>query len=275
MPTWGRSTETFTVAGSVESNDQERQNGWKQTTHDLSPSGFLLLSPPSFLPLDYLRIYQAQRTAAEARGALPQAPILVGATSPFGRRELCRRILYNSRPNESRGLRGRYPLPIDAGNCKMGPSGGHLRWHPLCAIPDSDCAEAEMAEDFHATLGVPSDASQAQIRHAYFELAKIATRICTPNDPETAEKFKQIQRAFEELCKPGRFERRRHRAGIGGCAVFERLAEIESRSRSVWRRDPYSRKLVTMPAILLILLGLGNVMFGLVLEFYGTPAGLL
>lgn len=59
-----------------------------------------------------------------------------------------------------------------------------------------------MIEDFHAILGVPPNASQGSIRHAYLELVKTCHPDLYPDDPEAAEKFKRIHRAFEGLYKP-------------------------------------------------------------------------
>lgn len=127
-----------------------------------------------------------------------------------------------------------------------------------------------MTEDFHSILGVTEDASPAAIRHAYLELAKECHPDLHPNDPLAAEKFKQIQRAFETLYKPWRWPFRRTAAKSESL-----LATLASRPRPRWKCDPCSRELVLVPAIYLILLGifwpLSVVVAGLLIE--GRTAG--
>ena len=108
-----------------------------------------------------------------------------------------------------------------------------------------------MTEDYHSILGVPRNASQGVIHHAYFQLAKACHPDLHPDDPDAATKFEQIQRAFEKLYKPSRWRRRR-----GVFTPESVLAKIASRSRPEWTCDPGSRELVIVPAIFLILLGL-------------------
>jgi hypothetical protein len=106
-----------------------------------------------------------------------------------------------------------------------------------------------MTEDLYATLGVPHDASQDAIRHAFLELAKTCHPDLHPNDPAGAEKFKQIHRAFERLYKPWRWPFRR--------VVFTPesvLQAIANRSRPGWRHDLRTRR-VTVAALLLIFTG--------------------
>src|SRR5208337_2196289 len=96
-----------------------------------------------------------------------------------------------------------------------------------------------MSEDFYAILGVPRDASNEDIRHAFLDLAKQCHPDLHPNEPEAAEKFKQIQRAFEKLYKPWRW-RAKH-------AVFTPesvLAEIARANRSRRTRDVGARRVL-------------------------------
>ncbi len=108
-----------------------------------------------------------------------------------------------------------------------------------------------MPEDFQSILGVAHDASPTVIRHAYLELAKQCHPDLHPNDPVAAEKFKQIQLAFESLYKPWRSPFRRTVASSESV-----LEELAFRPRRRWRPDPCSRGLLLFPAIYFILLGI-------------------
>ncbi len=61
-----------------------------------------------------------------------------------------------------------------------------------------------MAEDHHAILGVPTDASREEILRAYSELVKKVHPDHNRDDPDAKEKFLRIQRAFEILYSPER-----------------------------------------------------------------------
>jgi len=56
-----------------------------------------------------------------------------------------------------------------------------------------------MAEDYYKTLGVPRNASQADIQKAYRELARKYHPDMNPNDKTAKKKFQQIQAAFDVL----------------------------------------------------------------------------
>lgn len=56
-----------------------------------------------------------------------------------------------------------------------------------------------MAEDYYNTLGVPRDASSAQIQKAYRDLARKYHPDLNPNDKTAKEKFKKVQAAFDIL----------------------------------------------------------------------------
>jgi len=56
-----------------------------------------------------------------------------------------------------------------------------------------------MAEDYYKILGVPREASQAEIQKAYYELAKKYHPDKNPDDKTAKKKFQQIQAAFDVL----------------------------------------------------------------------------
>jgi curved DNA-binding protein len=63
-----------------------------------------------------------------------------------------------------------------------------------------------MAEDYYKTLGVPHNASQADIQKAYRELARKYHPDMNPNDKTAKKKFQQVQAAFDVLNNPEKRE---------------------------------------------------------------------
>jgi DnaJ-class molecular chaperone len=63
-----------------------------------------------------------------------------------------------------------------------------------------------MAEDYYKTLGVPKNASQAEIQKAYRELARKYHPDMNPNDKTAKKKFQQVQAAFDVLNNPEKRE---------------------------------------------------------------------
>jgi DnaJ-class molecular chaperone len=63
-----------------------------------------------------------------------------------------------------------------------------------------------MAEDYYKTLGVPKNASQAEIQKAYRELARKYHPDLNPDDRDARRKFQQVQTAFEVLNDPEKRE---------------------------------------------------------------------
>src|ERR1043166_4202368 len=57
-------------------------------------------------------------------------------------------------------------------------------------------------KDFYAVLGVPSTASQDEIKKAYRKLAKKYHPDANANDPKAAERFKEISEANNVLSDP-------------------------------------------------------------------------
>ncbi|MBO4275375.1 DnaJ domain-containing protein, partial [Microbispora triticiradicis] len=60
-----------------------------------------------------------------------------------------------------------------------------------------------MSNDYYATLGVRRDASQEEIKKAYRRLARELHPDVNP-DPETQERFKEINQAYEVLSDAGK-----------------------------------------------------------------------
>ena len=63
-----------------------------------------------------------------------------------------------------------------------------------------------MAEDYYKTLGVPRNASQADIQKAYRELARKYHPDMNPDDKTAKKKFQQVQAAFDVLNNPEKRE---------------------------------------------------------------------
>ena len=57
-------------------------------------------------------------------------------------------------------------------------------------------------KDFYAVLGVPSTATQDEIKKAYRKLAKKFHPDANANDPKAADKFKEISEANNVLGDP-------------------------------------------------------------------------
>ena len=64
----------------------------------------------------------------------------------------------------------------------------------------------EPGRDPHQLLGLPRDATPGEIRAAYRRLAKRFHPDVNPEDPEAEEKFKELQRAYEEITNGDRRE---------------------------------------------------------------------
>ena len=63
-----------------------------------------------------------------------------------------------------------------------------------------------MAEDYYKTLGVPKNASQAEIQKAYRELARKYHPDMNPDDKTAKKKFQEVQTAFDVLNNPEKRE---------------------------------------------------------------------
>jgi len=63
-----------------------------------------------------------------------------------------------------------------------------------------------MARDYYKILGVPRNASKAEIEKAYRQLARKYHPDLNPNDKNAKEKFQEVQEAFEVLSDPQKRE---------------------------------------------------------------------
>jgi curved DNA-binding protein len=90
-----------------------------------------------------------------------------------------------------------------------------------------------MAEDYYKILGVPREASQAEIQKAYYELAKKFHPDKNPNDKTAKKKFQQIQAAFDVLGNP---EKREMYDRYG--SSFETYGTAGPQQTYTWRGSP-------------------------------------
>ena len=74
-------------------------------------------------------------------------------------------------------------------------------------------------KDFYKILGVAESASQDEIKKAYRKLAKEHHPDANPDDPQAAERFKEIGEAYSVLSDPEKrkqYDRMRKFGGLGG-----------------------------------------------------------
>lgn len=77
--------------------------------------------------------------------------------------------------------------------------------------------------DYYEVLGIPRDATEADIKKAYRRLARQYHPDANPNDKDAAEKFKEINEAYEVLKDPqkrAQYDQFGH-AGVGGQGGFD------------------------------------------------------
>jgi len=61
-----------------------------------------------------------------------------------------------------------------------------------------------LSKDYYKSLGIPKDASQQDIKKAYFQLAKKYHPDMNKNDPNAAKKFQEVTEAYEVLGDPSK-----------------------------------------------------------------------
>src|ERR671919_1521397 len=64
-----------------------------------------------------------------------------------------------------------------------------------------------MATDYYAALGVSREATAEEVKHAYRKLARQHHPDANQQDPDAAERFKEITRAYEVLSDPNKRQR--------------------------------------------------------------------
>ncbi|XP_023584211.1 dnaJ homolog subfamily A member 3, mitochondrial isoform X3 [Trichechus manatus latirostris] len=87
-------------------------------------------------------------------------------------------------------------------------------------------------EDYYQILGVPRNASQKEIKKAYYQLAKKYHPDTNKDDPKAKEKFSQLAEAYEVLSD----EVKRKQYDAYGSAGFD--AGASSSGHSYWRGGP-------------------------------------
>ena len=90
-----------------------------------------------------------------------------------------------------------------------------------------------MAEDYYKTLGVPKNASQAEIQKAYRDLARKYHPDMNPGDRTAKKKFQQVQAAFDVLNNP---EKREMYDRYG--SSFETMGAGGPQGASTWAWSP-------------------------------------
>lgn len=89
-----------------------------------------------------------------------------------------------------------------------------------------------MAADYYATLGVTENATPEELKRAYRKLARQFHPDANPDDPDAAERFKEIGRAYEVLSDPEKRQRYDmygdERAGVGGFGDFGGISDLFS-----------------------------------------------
>jgi molecular chaperone DnaJ len=89
-----------------------------------------------------------------------------------------------------------------------------------------------MATDYYAALGVSREATAEEIKRAYRKLARQHHPDANQQDPDAAERFKEITRAYEVLSDPDKRQRydmfgdERAGAGAAGFADFGGISDL-------------------------------------------------
>ena len=74
-------------------------------------------------------------------------------------------------------------------------------------------------KDYYAVLGVPASATQADVKKQYRKLAAKHHPDKNPNDPKSAERFKEISEAYQVLGDPEKrkqYDQMRQLGAFGG-----------------------------------------------------------
>nr|XP_004652281.1 dnaJ homolog subfamily A member 3, mitochondrial isoform X2 [Jaculus jaculus] len=108
---------------------------------------------------------------------------------------------------------------------------GAKQYPSVCAAPFHTSASLDK-DDYYQILGVPRNASQKDIKKAYYQLAKKYHPDTNKDDPKAKEKFSQLAEAYEVLSD----EVKRKQYDAYGSAGFDPGAS--SSGQSYWRGGP-------------------------------------
>nr|XP_028561306.1 dnaJ homolog subfamily A member 3, mitochondrial isoform X2 [Podarcis muralis] len=115
---------------------------------------------------------------------------------------------------------------------RLGGGAGVIH-HPLACAASFHTSPASCAkEDYYQILGVPRNASQKEIKKAYYQLAKKYHPDTNKDDPKAKEKFSQLAEAYEVLGD----EVKRKQFDTYGTAGFD--ASSAGSGQQYWRGGP-------------------------------------
>uniref|UniRef100_A0A7C9CFU7 J domain-containing protein n=1 Tax=Opuntia streptacantha TaxID=393608 RepID=A0A7C9CFU7_OPUST len=83
-----------------------------------------------------------------------------------------------------------------------GRQGRNERWRVKAVADDSIRLEAGLADDYYAVLGLTPDATQEQIKKAYYNCMKACHPDLSGDDPESTDFCKFINEVYEVLSDP-------------------------------------------------------------------------
>ncbi|XP_046522890.1 dnaJ homolog subfamily A member 3, mitochondrial isoform X3 [Equus quagga] len=158
--------------------------------------------------------------AAAGRGARPPRAGVVGAS--LGRKLSVTTFL------PSLGARG----PGALLTLRPGVSLTGVKSYPFVCTASFHTSASLAKEDYYQILGVPRNASQKEIKKAYYQLAKKYHPDTNKDDPKAKEKFSQLAEAYEVLSD----EVKRKQYDAYGSAGFDPGAS--GSGQSYWKGGP-------------------------------------
>ncbi|CAL8466525.1 g6061 [Coccomyxa elongata] len=115
------------------------------------------------------------------------------------------------------------------GSCEIGPASA-LR----CRVFHS--SRVSLAKDYYEVLGVPRDASDADVKKAYYKLAKQYHPDTNKGDDAAAAKFQEVSKAYDTLRDP---QKRQQYDGMGA-DNYERMSESGGAGFSQGQQGQYN-----------------------------------